>query len=180
MQGCLLVATPHLVGSAFARTVVLILHHDERGAVGLVLNRRLGELTRVVCRPEGGAEYAIDQPVYLGGPFIGPLVALHQEPSLSDYRVNQDIHLVVNVGRMVQLAGQGTRPVRYVLGSAGWGPRQLERELRQGVWHVLPGDKELVFAEGPDLWARCVRDVARRVYSDCVPKYDPHQNPCCN
>ena len=50
---------------------------------------------------------------------------------------------------MLADVGRGRGPQRFilVLGRSGWGPGQLERELRQRAWFVIPFDAQLVFGK---------------------------------
>src|SRR4029078_12862898 len=67
LAGKLLISSPSLVDPNFRRTVVLMTHHDEEGAVGLVLSRP-SDLRREDAVPELGELPYTDDVVYLGGP----------------------------------------------------------------------------------------------------------------
>ena len=75
--GSLLIASPQLRNSPFSRTVVLMVQHNEQGAVGVVLNRTINETVQGLWKQISGDGCPSDQPVNMGGPVSGPLIALH-------------------------------------------------------------------------------------------------------
>lgn len=180
LPGCLLVAAPNLTGSMFARSVVLVIHHGGQGSVGLVLNRRLGTSGRVIWQQRDGSRGELGAPIYIGGPLIGPLVALHQDETLCEYRVTERLFLASNVTMFSRLAESDEGSYRLIVGRAGWAPRQLEAELRRGIWFVLPAEEQLVFGDPCDLWVRCLHSVGKRFYAECIPGYDPRHDASAN
>lgn len=167
LAGRLLVAEPELADPNFARTVVLLLHHDAEGAMGLVVNRRYGrvpmaDLLRRLGRDTRGASGETE--LYYGGP-VEPDVGtvLHD----AGYRGSDTREIGAGLAATHDPAileamarRQGPRQARIVLGYAGWGPGQLESELAQGAWATIPADPELVLAPDPErVWERA---LARR------------------
>src|SRR5690349_12343359 len=67
LQGKLLVSSPSLVDPNFRKTVVLIAHHDEEGAMGLVLSRP-SDLPAVDAVPSLDLLPGASDPVFVGGP----------------------------------------------------------------------------------------------------------------
>jgi len=50
------------------------------------------------------------------------------------------------------------------LGYCGWGPRQLDNEVKQGAWYIFSGRADLVFDASPDtLWSRLVALADRQI-----------------
>ncbi|MGI9648440.1 MAG: YqgE/AlgH family protein [Acidimicrobiia bacterium] len=151
LAGRLLVASPHLLDPNFFRSVVLILEHDEQGAVGVVINQPStsgldGEL------PEWAGLLAEPPVVFVGGP-VQPEAAV----GLAD---GVEGSPVAGVG-LVDLSappGELSVPVRIYAGYAGWGPGQLEDELREGGWIVAAAQAGDVFAETPGaLWSSILK-----------------------
>src|SRR3954462_3152477 len=130
LRGHLLIAAPSLF-DYFRRTVVLVLEHNEEGAMGVVLNRpsetTVGEAVSALA---GLADH--DQLVHLGGP-VSPesVVALGEFEDLDDApsAVSGSRGLVDPEG-----ADPSLRRLRVYAGYAGWGPGQLEGELEDGAW----------------------------------------------
>lgn len=164
LQGQLLVAEPRLDDPNFDHTVVVMLEHDGDGAVGVVINRPYGKaptaelLQRLGVGVEGvGGETTL----FYGGP-VQPeagLVVHSADYALADTRVlGSGLAVTSNPEILKDIAtGKGPRQAVPVLGYAGWGPGQLESELAQGAWFVIPADPALVFAANTArIWERAV------------------------
>jgi putative transcriptional regulator len=161
LTGRLLVATPALKDPHFERTVVLLVAHEESGALGVVLNRA----TEVqIADVLSGWEPIAAQPsvVFEGGP-VQPEAAIclaraRTEDELDGFsRVDGPVGTVdLSVDPEDMLSGLDQ--LRIFAGYAGWGPDQLEQEIEDGAWFVftaLPGD---AFVTQPDdLWSMVLR-----------------------
>ena len=77
LKGHFLVASPHLADANFYRSVVLMIQHDEDGAVGLVLNRPTDNTIAEVWEMISESPCDVQGCVSIGGPVAGPLMALH-------------------------------------------------------------------------------------------------------
>lgn len=162
MTGQLLVATPSLEDPNFERTVVLLLQHDDEGAMGIVLNRPSG----LPLDDELGAWGVLAAPpdeVFLGGP-VQPEVAIAlgwlAEDAVAPDGVQQVLERVGVVDlRRDPLDLPGVVAVRVFAGYAGWSPGQLEAEIAQGAWFTLPAEPwDPATPDPDDLW----REVFRR------------------
>jgi len=157
LRGQLLIASPALVDPNFRRTVVLVVAHDEDGAVGLVLNRptdadvaeAVPELAEVV---EAGATVSVGGPVQTEAVVV---LAEWDDHDEAGAMVFGDIGLM-GAEADSERVGVATRRVRVFAGYAGWGGGQLEAELEEGSWVVEPALDEDVF-DGGDLWATVLR-----------------------
>jgi putative transcriptional regulator len=161
LRGRLLVATPPLVDPNFDRSVVLMLEHGDEGALGIILNRPT-EATLSTVLPEWHAHASAPGVVFSGGP-VAPeaVIALARGGGVSDtgwVPVLDDVGSV-DVGLDPGDLGFPVEALRVFVGYAGWGPGQLEGELEEEAWFVVPTEASDPFAERPeDLW----RDVLRR------------------
>ena len=177
--GRLVVATPALDDPNFERAVVLILDHDEDGALGVVLNRAssvtvedtLGDWAELAARPAvvfGGGPVEPTAVVALGattsvvtppGPAIMDrirLIDLDEDPVLTAAEVEQ---------------------VRIFAGYAGWGPDQLEEEIQQGAWFPLEAEPGDVFNDDPaGLWHAVLRRQPDGLKLLATYPQDPSQN----
>ncbi len=146
LAGALLVASPHLLDPNFFRTVVLILEHNEEGAVGVIINQpSTSGLDDEL--PDWAPLLAEPGVVFVGGP-VQPEAAVGLAEGV-------DGSAVPGVG-LVDLSappGELSAPVRIYAGYAGWGPGQLEAELVEGGWVVARAEADDVFVVEPqDLW----------------------------
>jgi putative transcriptional regulator len=147
----LLIASPALVDPNFHRTVVLIAHHDEEGAMGVVLNRPT-ETTVGETVPEVEDIVGAQEIVYAGGPVATEGVVVLAEltdPSVAALRVDDDLGFVALETDNTLLAA-ATRRARAFAGHAGWGPGQLEAEIEEEAWIVEPARHEDAFTEDPE------------------------------
>jgi putative transcriptional regulator len=163
-EGILLAASPYVNDGDFARAVVLVLRHDDQGAIGLILNRPLKQqVQRIWERICGGKPCPSDLSVNYGGPLSGPLLAIHQPKRLSEYQFSAGVYLTSERKQIGQLLQRSKDPLRLYLGHAEWKPGKLEDELNQGYWMAIPASLKLIFSDDDDLWSEVVRDVGRSI-----------------
>jgi putative transcriptional regulator len=158
LRGQLLIASPALIDPNFRRSVVLVVAHDEDGAVGLALNRAT-ETEVAEAVPELAELVADGALVSLGGPVQTEAVVV-----LAEWEDVDEAGAIVfgNVGLMGSEAesdsvAEATRRVRVFAGYAGWGGGQLEAELDELSWVLEPAGIEDVFGDEDDLWASVLR-----------------------
>lgn len=178
--GKLLVASTLLESPFFERSVCLVVQHDEDGTIGLVLNRPLApqpsELLAMLTddlrdRRTSPAPGAM---VHFGGPLSGPVVALHSAPVLAEAETAEGVYVAAQKDHLQQLLGTTGSPYRLLVGHAGWSIGQLDEEVHQGHWHVMPASSEAVFAPDELMWPSLIRracghSVARWVKAPHVP-----------
>jgi putative transcriptional regulator len=159
LRGQLLIAGPNLWDPHFRRTVLLIGHHDEEGAVGVILNRA-ADVTVAEAVPTLASLVPMDEPLFLGGPVqpdAAVVVADFEDPSVAEMLALETIgFLPSETGQDVEHA---IRRARVFAGYAGWGEGQLEQEMSEDSWIVEPALPRDVFAPDPSrLW----EDVLKR------------------
>lgn len=188
LAGQLLVAAPQMSDPNFSKTVVYLLRHDSSGALGLVINRPMGEapLKRVLALLKGErADAANDSkgdskgdakdeaagkaddplPIYFGGP-VEPYrpFTLHSRDVMPKHSVPLDDDTAFNVeDDVLQALAEDAAPKRliFVLGYSGWAAGQLEGELDRGDWYVVAPEPDLVFGTEPDrMWERAAALVS--------------------
>jgi putative transcriptional regulator len=150
--GKLLVATPQLVDPNFHRTVVLLVQHDEVGTVGLVLNRPTSE--RVGDHlPEWEAHVASPGVIHYGGP-VEPQVAIGLARTLEGMATGVDGLSVVD---LAQGPSDGAPRAMIYSGYSGWGSGQLEAEIDEGSWYVVPAQPDDPFDDPEGMWPTVLR-----------------------
>jgi putative transcriptional regulator len=158
LRGQLLVASPGLVDPNFRRSVVLVVAHDEDGAVGIVLNRR-SETDVSEAVPELADIAGAEGVVSVGGPVQGEAVIV-----LAEWDDAEEAGSIVfaDVGLMgaeadLDSVQAATRRVRIFAGYAGWTAGQLEAELAEPSWIVEEAEPDDVFGDDVDLWGSVLR-----------------------
>ena len=166
--GKFLVARRDLPDPNFAETVVLLVHYDKSGAMGLVINRPTKvPLSRVLQDLKEAKERA--DPVYLGGPVekTGALALLRSRNKLEEARhVFSDVYLASSRKLLEQsLAARiEASALRVYLGYSGWGAGQLEGEVELGTWHIFRGDAGMVFDPDPEsVWHKLIQRTELKV-----------------
>jgi putative transcriptional regulator len=152
LRGKLLVSSPSLVDPNFRKTVVLIAHHDEEGAMGLVLSRP-SDVVASDAVPALDLLPGAQDPVFVGGP-VQPEAFM----VLADFDdVSEAAAPIMNgLGFMPAEAEPeelSIRRMRLFAGYSGWGVGQLEAELAESSWIVVEAEPDDAFANDPDeLW----------------------------
>ena len=182
LQGKLLIASPTLVDPNFARTVVLVAAHSSDGALGLILNRELTVTVREVWSQVSSSDCLREEIVRHGGPVSGTLMALHDRRSLADMVVTDDVYVATELNTMESLAASEQGRLIFYVGHSGWGPGQLENELSEGSWLVLPATAEHVFGDLDPvaLWKLATTAAGRQQIAALVPIKHIPENPRAN
>lgn len=167
LAGQLLVAAEEMSDPRFVQTVILVIRHDATGAMGLVVNRPMGEVPSAKLIEGIGLDATGatgDIRVHYGGPVERrQVLTLHT----TDYAIEGTVRVTGNLAitgnpEIVRAIGRGKGPTRHVvvLGYAGWAPGQLEGEMKAGGWIAVPADAAIVLDDKYDTkWERA---MARR------------------
>jgi putative transcriptional regulator len=167
LTGQLLIAMPQMRDPRFTRSVIYICAHNADGAMGLVVNRRVGSITfdELLQQLGIGPNRRNDEiRVHFGGPVEqGRGFVLHS----ADYnqsgtmRVDDQVALTATLDILKAMAaGGGPRRSLLALGYAGWGPGQLDAEIQANGWLSVPADEELVFdADLDHKWQRAIGKI---------------------
>jgi putative transcriptional regulator len=177
LRGMLLISGGSLYDDSFRHTVVLIGAHGAEGAAGVILNRPL----------EVSVQHAVPALAQLTGPdarlFGGGPVEPDQAVLLADVADPEilDIPILASVGFLTgdvsTDAASVIRRARVFVGHAGWGPGQLEAELRAEAWIVEPATADDVFdAEPGSLWRRILERKGPPFTTLARLPYDPRTN----
>jgi putative transcriptional regulator len=176
LHGRLLISSPALLDPNFRRTVILITHHDDEGAMGLVLTRP-SEVRVSDAVPELADLPGMDDLVHVGGP-VQPeaVIALAEFEDVGDALAP----VVGNVGFMAadaEVEDLAIRRVRVFAGYAGWGAGQLEAELEEPSWIVAVAQPDDAFASDPDeLWRNVTQRQGGKLALLAAMPFDPGLN----
>ena len=165
--GSLLVALPTLTDPHFRRTILFLNHHDpEEGSIGFVLNRPrqlcLGDLTS----PQGMATGSDQIPVYEGGPVERKsliVAKLHWSEERASLQSLDREEIPSPFDQASWIHGESP-DLRAFTGYAGWSGGQLERELAEKSWVLLPPTLDLLLPiktseEGNDRWRAIMKTL---------------------
>jgi putative transcriptional regulator len=152
--GQFLVATPVISEPPFARTVILLLEHDESGAIGLVLNSPTDLLVKDHIQ---GIDAHLAEPpsIFVGGPVSSETaVSLGKGHGLEFLRPSALVGIgIVDLEQPLDDLDQ----LRIFAGYAGWSASQLEFEIEEGAWWLLFPDLDEIFTSDVEgMWERTV------------------------
>lgn len=160
LKGHLLVASPELMSPFFTKTVILMLDHSSEGASGVVLNRPTEATITVVSEQVLQESFAWDKPIRLGGPVGGPLMVLHNQESLADDTILPGVFSTIEAEKVEEAIRLKVEPSLIIANYAGWGPGQLEGEIQEDSWLILPARVEHIFwPDEEDLWKAVVQEI---------------------
>lgn len=179
----MLIATPQVLDPFFAKSVVLLLHHDDEGSFGFNLNR---PTTVSVAEILEGLEidWAGDPGAcaFLGGPVQPQLgTVLFGDADARPHPLPNDetttcllpgLAMTQHLGDLAQLASHPPEVMRLYLGYAGWGAGQLMEEILRNDWIVGPVVEDLLFAGNPSVvWSQALE--AAGVNPSTLPSWTP-------
>jgi len=167
LSGQMLIAMPGMPDPRFAKTVIYMCAHNEEGAMGLVVNRAMDQLTF----PDLLEQLEIDSPdpedqirVLAGGPVEASRgFVLHSADYLQEATmlVNDEVGLTATIDVLRAIAtGEGPHKCLLALGYAGWGPGQLDTEIKDNGWLHVAADSSLLFEVDLDAkWERAIEKI---------------------
>ncbi len=167
LAGRLLVAARGMRDPNFSRTVVFMIEHHDEGALGLVINRPLGEAPLSKLMPglglEGEGAKGIMR-LHVGGPVQPTSFFVLHSPDVTIEEtmvVNSQVAVTTQPAFLNKIGqGDGPRHAILVMGYAGWGPGQLESEIARGDWGDIETDEAVVFDRDYETkWERAIQGV---------------------
>lgn len=171
----LLLAMPQVLDPFFHKSVVLLLHHEEEGSFGFIVNRPTGiKLQEILEGMEvswQGGEAAV---AHFGGPVQPQLGTVLFSPGPAETEAATEvlpgISITQHIGDLSRLAETPPSDFRLFLGYAGWGSGQLIQEILRNDWLTAPVRADLVFAPDPEqIWDDALRSVG--VDSSTLPSW---------
>jgi putative transcriptional regulator len=178
--GDLLIASEAMEDPEFARTVLLVLHHDDDGSLAVFLNRPTW-VSITEAFPDIDAVSRYDGQLFRGGP-VGPtqLLALHDtEAGIDDQstRVLAGVYLSATFDALNE-ADNWPPAIRFYAGHAAWAPDQLAEEIEQGQWLIRPGSREVVFTRDyAHIWESVIKQGAAGLLSATTPSRPYREGP---
>ncbi len=152
LKGHFLLAMPGLADPNFSMTVTCICEHTPLGSVGLIINRFYSTVSgkdifkelNLECTPDLGSI-----PIFIGGPVhINEIFVLHSPPFDWEgcFMVTPSLAMSNTIDILESISmGKGPNSFLICLGCAGWGPQQLESEIKENSWITNPASEEIIF-----------------------------------
>jgi putative transcriptional regulator len=168
LSGSLLVAHPNLNDPNFRRTILYLAHHDqESGAVGYVLNRPMAS---AISLPGPG----IEAELHFGGPVQPECLTL----ASLQWRHPQGI-VAFHAFESAEdgIPTEWRDGLRAFAGYSGWSAGQLENEIQQKAWFVIPPTRELIQMKDPEsAWTNLMRRMGPLLALLAAAPEDPSRN----
>jgi putative transcriptional regulator len=164
LTGQFLVANPRMTEPLFAKTVIYVVHHDDAGALGFVVNRIYGSATLKEVLSGFGIATSAQKKINLhyGGPvesLRGFVLHSGDYTGAGTQVLSSDLSLSFGVDILQAIAeDRGPRRALLLLGYAGWSAGQLDGEVARGDWWIAPADLSLIFSEHPEtVWEQALK-----------------------
>ena len=153
-KGSLLVSSPEMLDPRFSRSVIYLISHNEKGAMGFIINKPIDDiqLSDIIETENLNKNIAFQKKntVFFGGPveFKSGFLLHSTEYEIKNTSLKIDDNFcLTNDTKALSDIFEGNGPVSslFMLGYAGWYPGQLEKEIKEDSWLVVNADPELVF-----------------------------------
>ena len=162
-KGYLLVAQTLLMDSYFNRSVILICDHNKNGTIGLQINKPLkSKIKSIISKP------LIDQKVFLGGPVDKNIFFLHKNNMFANdsVKINNHLFFSKNIDYIESLILDNKiqqNQFKLFIGYTGWDSGQLEEELNENSWIVVPKfDINIIFSNDyNNIWKEVLNNSSK-------------------
>ena len=155
-----LIANEEMKDPRFAKTVIIILRHDKNGALGLVINKKLGKInlgsliSEIEDRSINKNElYNIEIPIYWGGPVDKKkLLILHSNDYKNETTIKyNNLSTSSDLETLIKIAEKkGPKKSLVLLGLSAWNVEQLDGEIEKGGWTLSKMSMDIIFEEEND------------------------------
>ena len=128
-----------------------------------------------------GSKIEWDKLIHVGGPVGGPLIMIHQISDMADEPITEDIFRTVDPDKLREMLQEQVEPSILIANYAGWGPLQLEAEISEGSWEIMPGSPAFVFWTGiKDLWDVLIGELQASQIADMLKIQKSNIDPKLN
>lgn len=156
LQHYFLVAMPSLQDTLFRRSVIYIFEHNEDGAMGIIINKPIDNLTveallnkLKVISEKRDTTITLNQPIFGGGPLAedhGFILHSPKEGFNSSMGISSQT-MITTSKDILETLGTTDQPnhILIALGYSGWNKGQLEKELLDNIWLTVPANLDILF-----------------------------------
>ena len=145
--GTVLISLPTLDDSFFEKTVVFITEHNEKGAMGFIINKSFPRTLNDLIEFNDSVPFPLSD----GGPVEREhLYFVHRRPDLIEGSINiiDTIQLGGDFKQAITHLNNNTlseKDIKIFIGYCGWDPQQLEGEIEEGSWLVTDAGSQIIF-----------------------------------
>lgn len=169
LSGKVLIATPYMLEGIFDKALIYILSHTPEGAMGLMFNHLVNnvEIKSFFKLADNQLTNNVMIPIYLGGPIEHDRgFFLHSDDYDENLLLKFQDHLAVSSNSKISqdiASGQGPKNSLFIIGYTAWKAGQIESEIRENIWLITDGDKDLIFSEHPEhKWHTALQNLGLR------------------
>ncbi len=177
--GKLLVAEPFQKESFFKRAVVLICQHDQKGTVGLIINK----ITDLMINDAIEDFPQFEAAVYFGGPEKTDnifYVHTYGEEIEGSVKIADGIYWGGNFELLKVLIESNKidlNRIRFIAGYCGWLPEEFNKDLKENLWWVSEANKKIIFEDNADdTWGHALSDMGNQYAIMSHFSEDPNSN----
>ena len=167
LKGNILCALPQLKDIFFSKSIIYLTHHSKEGAVGIILNYKImnikgTDLFHKLNIKSENKKNDVDFPFHIGGPLNqnnGFILHTNDYKNKSTIKVSSNVCLTVSTEILVDIArNKGPNNFFISLGYSGWGPGQLEEEIKNNSWINIKEELDLIFdVEAEKKWDKAIK-----------------------
>ena len=141
---------PHLNDSVFRKSLIYLCNHNNLGAMGIIINKPMpSENVQNILTEIGLEQLKPKIEIYFGGPVqigLGMILHDHEYETKETLNISKSISLSSNTNIINDISnGEGPNKFKFALGYAGWDKGQLEKEIENGDWLIVPSNYDLIF-----------------------------------
>lgn len=170
LEGKILVASPHLDDPYFERSLIYICAHDTSGAIGIMINQKIGMISYSDFMSHGKT-HEINEgmknkkfPLMFGGPVNTDMLialSLNKKDKIMHLGYN-DIAVHTDIGKFFKDLTKKRSSKKFILakGVSAWESRQLEEEIEENSWFVVAPSLDVVFSQKTkDKWSHVIKTL---------------------
>ena len=142
---------PNIVDSCFSNSVILLCEHNKKGAMGIIINKKIDEKYYTDILPQPSFTN-----VFFGGPLLinkGFILHRSNRNTKNTIKISNDFSITNYKNAQSLINKKNKFDYKLVYGHAGWSAGQLEQEIKKGDWLIQNINPDFVFNEDYDkMW----------------------------
>ena len=154
LTGQILISMPIMSDERFYKTVIYMCAHSQDGSMGIIINKKIDhDMYPDLLEQLGVSNPPEDKKIFVryGGPVeSGRGFVLHSDDVIQKESLTIDKGVVLTNTTTIfdnLQKGKGPKVSLLALGYAGWGPGQLEFEIKNNGWMLLHVESDFIFDE---------------------------------